>query len=115
MTKYLFAIFVVLVIGAHSQETHSADITIPSNAKVVYGGKGCQPDGSAREPSYRASTNTLYHYSCDRSGRVEAATDRVIQRTVDRTAWQIETSIQHGIDRKIYDMGRKLDKILGRY
>lgn len=115
MLKYFVAIFVVVVIGAYSQNASSADITIPSNAKVVYGGKHCLSDGSAREPSYRASTNTLYHYSCDRSGRVEAATDRVIQRTVDNTAREIESSVQHGIDRQIYEMGRKLDELFGRY
>lgn len=109
-----FVLATFFVVGLWTGAAYG-EITIPSDAKVVYGGKMCQSDGSPADASYRKSTNTLYYYSCDRSGRVVAATDRVINRTIDNTARQVESSVQHGINRQISDLGYKLDKIFGRY
>jgi len=115
MFKFILAIFLIIVVGAFTQQANASNITIPSNAKVVYGGEGCNSDRTPWSPSYRASINTLYWYSCDNSGRVAQATNRVIDRSINNAAWQIESSVQHGINRQISDLGYKLDKIFGRY
>ena len=98
----LLTFFVVgfLFFGAHAQ------VNIPAGTEVrVVKSKTC------RDSVYYASTNVLYVYDCSK----ESATDRVVNRSISRATGQIERSIQHGIDRQIYEMGRKIDKALGRF
>ena len=83
------------------------EITMPANAKVEF-----VSDNTCRQPSYRQSINTLYVYSCNQN---QGMTGRIFERSTKRLGQQVEQSIQHGVDRQISDLGKKLDKILGRY
>ena len=86
------------------------EVSIPADTEIrVIQSKTC------RDSVYYSSTNVLYVYDCTSKGRVATATDRVIDRSINRAAGQVERSIQHGIDRQIYEMGRKIDKALGRF
>jgi hypothetical protein len=104
-----FVLATFFVVGAWTGAAHGS-VTIPADTKIiVVESKTC------RDSVYYKGTNTMYVYDCTSKGRVATATDRVVNRSIDRTARTVERSIQHGIDRQIYEMGRKIDKALGRF
>lgn len=97
------------VVGLWTGAAHGS-VTIPADTKIIV-----VESKSCRDSVYYKGTNTMYVYDCTSKGRVATATDRVVNRSIDRTARTVERSIQHGIDRQIYEMGRKIDKALGRF
>lgn len=41
--------------------------------------------------------------------------ERIVGRAIDNTLFEVESSISNGIDRKIYELGKKIDEALGTY
>lgn len=41
--------------------------------------------------------------------------ERIVGRAITNTLFEVESSISNGIDRKIYELGKKIDEKLGTY
>lgn len=87
-------------------------ITIPSETTIV------EVDSTHCEPIYNEATGTLYVPRCWKMLQREPepnAVERLIDRTLNNTATEVENSIGNGIDRRIYELGKKIDEALGTY
>jgi hypothetical protein len=87
-------------------------ITIPSETTVV------EVESTHCEPVYNEATGTLYVPRCWKLMQREPepnALERLIGRTVRGTATEVENSVGNGIDRRIYELGKKIDEALGTY
>ena len=50
-----------------------------------------------------------------RNRREPTMGERIFGRAIDNTLFEVESSISNGIDRKIYELGKKIDEKLGTY
>lgn len=41
--------------------------------------------------------------------------ERIVGRAINNTLFEVESSISNGIDRRIYELGKKIDEKLGTY
>ena len=87
-------------------------ITIPSETTVV------EVESTHCEPVYNEATGTLYVPRCWKLMQREPepnAVERLLGRTINGAAREVESSVGNGIDRRIYEMGKKIDEALGTY
>lgn len=95
------------VAAANAQQTMT--ITVPADTKVI------EVDSSYCEPIYNENTGSLYVPRCWKLKQQEREVGmggRILDRAIEQTAQTVENSISNGIDRHIYDLGRKTRDII---
>lgn len=112
-------LFVGLDASAHQSpepiQPGQAEITVPANAKVIV----VESTFHGCDPTYNPSTNTVYVPRCmspsDQQGPKPTMLERILTTTIGNTSREVESSVQNGIDRKIFEIGNKIDEALGTY
>lgn len=120
----LSALIMFLAIGVSCAEADQspepirpgqAEIDVPADTKVVI----VESTFHGCEPTYNASSNTLYVPRCmspsEQQGPKPTMLERILTNTIDKTGREVESSVQNGIDRKIFEIGNKIDEALGTY
>jgi hypothetical protein len=109
MKFFVLVTFFVVGFWAGGAYGSTKTITVPVDTTVV------SVDSSYCEPIYNENTGTLYVPRCWKMKQEKDPTwgERTISRTTDHLGREIENSINNGIDRQIYKVGRKIDKITG--
>jgi hypothetical protein len=112
--KSLILASVVMFLALQSVEVHSEQVTIdiPAGADVRV------VDSTHCDPIYNEANNTMYVPRCYRQQtgpRRKSTVERILSRTVRNGKYEVESSVWNGIDRKIMEVGRKIDKAMGTY
>lgn len=90
-----------------SPDGQTVTITVPAGTKVV------TVDSTHCEPIYNEHTGSLYVPRCwhlKQKEKEAGPVERIFDRSVTRAGEEVEQSVQNGIDRVIYDLGKKIEK-----
>lgn len=92
-----------------------ATLTVPANATIVV----VESTFNGCDPIYDKASNTVYVPRCmspsEQQGPSPTMPERILNNTINNGAREVESSIQNGIDRKIFEIGNKIDEALGTY
>lgn len=99
-------IFIALA-GAKAFAQDTVTITVPADTTIV------EVDSTHCEPIYNEHTGSLYVPRCwhlKQKEKEAGPVERIVNRSVTRAGEEVEQSVQNGIDRVIYDLGKKIEK-----
>lgn len=100
-------VIILALAGAKAFAQETVTVTVPAGTKIV------EVDSTHCEPIYNEHTGSLYVPRCWHQQQKEkeaGPVERIFDRSVTRAGEEVEQSVQNGIDRVIYDLGKKIEK-----